>query len=212
MNRSLLTVLRLIFGLLTLVAIGIQLNIQIGNRQSVVNFFSFFTNLSNLLAALVLLYGAYRATTERAPTPLVDLIRTAAAINMLVVGIVFALLLRDVDLGALLPWINTELHYVMPVFVVGEWLLLPPPSRLGIRQVVLCLLFPIAYLAYVMVRGAIVNWYPYPFLNPEAVGGYDKVALYALGIVGVFLAASWVASSISGRRSLSTSPIPDGGR
>ncbi|MEP6778727.1 MAG: Pr6Pr family membrane protein [Gemmatimonadaceae bacterium] len=205
MNRPLLIALRLTFGVLTLVAIGIQLNIQIGNSQSIVNFFSYFTNLSNLLAAFVLLYGAYRTATQRAPTPLLDLIRTAAAINMLVVGIVFALLLRDVDLGALLPWINTQLHYVMPVFVVGEWLLVPPQTKLGIRQLVLCLLFPVAYLAYVLVRGAITNWYPYPFLNPETVGGYDQVALYALAIVGVFLAASWIAMRVSSRRSLSAS-------
>jgi len=45
---------------------------------------------------------------------------------MAIVGIVYGILLRDEDLGALLPWINVVLHYVMPVVVVLDWLYQPP--------------------------------------------------------------------------------------
>ena len=203
MNRSLIIAIRLVFGVLALVAMGTQLNIQISSQQSVVNFFSYFTNLSNLFAALVLLYGALQLATNRLPSPLFDLLRGAAAINMVVVGVIFSLLLRDYDLGALLPWINTVLHYIMPIVVVFEWVLAPPQNKLGANQLVLCQLFPVAYLAYSLVRGAMVNWYAYPFLNPATVGGYDKVALYALGILVVFLVAGWAVTATSGRRTAS---------
>jgi len=43
----------------------------------------------------------------------------------------------------------------------------------------------------VLIRGAIVGWYPYPFLNPENVGGYSGVAAYIIGIMVVFVVASW---------------------
>lgn len=42
---------------------------------------------------------------------------------MVVVGIVFALLLRTMDLGSLLPWVNFLLDYVMPAVVLLDWLL-----------------------------------------------------------------------------------------
>ena len=46
---------RFLFGAVTLIAVGTQLGIHIGNGFSVLNFFSYFTNLSNIFAAVVLL-------------------------------------------------------------------------------------------------------------------------------------------------------------
>ncbi len=190
-KRSILIALRLIFGVLTLVAVGKQFAVQVQLRFSVVNFFSYFTNLSNLFAAIVLIFGAFQLITHRQPSPSTDLIRGISVVNMAVVGIVFSVLLRDVDMGYLLPWINTVLHYIMPIAVVLEWLLMPPRTKLGTRYLLLCLVFPILYMVYVLIRGAIVGWYPYPFLNPENVGGYSGVAAYIIGIMVVFVVASW---------------------
>jgi hypothetical protein len=59
-NRPALIAIRLALGLLALLAIGTQLSIHIQRGFNVVNFFSFFTNLSNLFAAIVLLMGAFQ--------------------------------------------------------------------------------------------------------------------------------------------------------
>ena len=119
--------------------------------------------------------------------------------NMAVVGLVFAVLLRDVDLGALLPWVNFVLHYVMPVAIVLDWLLKPPVAKLQAQHLALALVFPVVYLVYVVLRGASVGWYPYPFLNPANVGGYGGVAVYGLGIAATFLLVSW-ALLVAGNR------------
>ncbi len=171
------SMVRTFFGLLTLYAVGRQLAIHVRLGFDVTNFFSYFTNLANLFAACVSLVGAASGTVLRA----------MAAINMLVVGIVFAVLLRGADLGALLPWVNFVVHYLMPCVVVFDWILLPPRPRLGARDLLLCLIFPALYLAYVLIRGSIVGWYPYPFLNPVNVGGYGGVAVYAVGVTAVFV-------------------------
>lgn len=189
--RSVLSVLRLAFGLIALAAIGRQLVIQVQGGFSVVDFFSYFTNLSNLFAALVLILSAYRLFTSRESLESNNPARAVSVVNMAVVGIVFAVLLRDVDLGSLLPWVNSVLHYVMPCAVVLDWLAQPSRSRLGIRQLLLYQFFPALYLAYVLIRGSNVGWYPYPFLNPANVGGYSGVAIYAIGIAATFLIASW---------------------
>lgn len=191
-------VLRLFFGLLTLAAIGWQLTIHVRMGFNVVNFFSFFTNLSNLFAAIVLVLGARRLWRPASTGPDEGL-RAISAVNMVVVGIVFSLLLRDVDLGALRPWINTLLHYVMPCVVLLDWLLQPPRTRLGGRQLLWTLVFPMAYLAYTLVRGSHTGWYPYPFLNPANVGGYGGVALYAAGIALTFGLAGWALLALGNR-------------
>ena len=190
--------LRLFFGLLTLVAIGWQLTIHVRMGFNVVNFFSFFTNLSNLLAAIVLVLGARRLWRPTSTGP-DERLRALSAVSMAVVGIVFSLLLRDVDLGALRPWINTLLHHVMPCVVLLDWLLQPPRTRLGGRQLLWTLVFPMAYLVYTLVRGSRTGWYPYPFLNPANVGGYGGVAVYAAGIALTFGLAGWGLLALGNR-------------
>jgi hypothetical protein len=139
------------------------------------------------MAAAVLLVGAK------------DWVRAISVVNMAVVGIVFSVLLRNADLGALLPWINYVLHYIMPCAVVLDWLLRPPRNRLGARYLVLFELFPAVYLVYVLIRGSLTDWYPYPFLNPANVGGYSGVAMYAAGIAATFLIAGAILLAAGNR-------------
>jgi hypothetical protein len=187
---------RAFLALLTLTAIGLQLLIHIGASYDVLNFFSYFTNLSNLFAAIVLLWSAtIRASRARA----LDVARFLSAVNMAVVGIVFVVLLRDADLGALRPWVNVVLHYVMPVAVVLDWLIRPPRFALAGRDLGLALLFPAVYLVYVLLRGAGMGWYPYPFLDPANVGGYGGVAVYSLGIFATFLVVGSVLFALGNR-------------
>ncbi|UVE16637.1 Pr6Pr family membrane protein [Pseudomonas sp. LS44] len=189
-----LTLTRLILAVLTLVAIGQQLILHVAASYSVLNFFSYFTNLSNIFAALILLLSVFlnRSSSQ-------ELAKYASTVNMVVVGLVFAILLRNVDLGALLPWVNFVLHYLMPVAVVLNWLAAPPATKLRPKHMLITLVFPTAYLVYVLVRGASTGWYPYPFLNPANVGGYGAVAAYSLGITATFLIASWALLVIGNR-------------
>ncbi|WP_427015630.1 Pr6Pr family membrane protein [Pseudarthrobacter sp. P1] len=190
--RIVLIVARLFFGVLTLVAVGTQLVIHLGNGYDVVNFFSYFTNLSNLFAAVVLLVAAAHLITGKEGTRTGDIIRGSSVVCMALVGIVFSALLREVDLGSLLPWINTVLHYVMPVVIVLDWLVQPPQRPMAYSRLWVWLLPPVLYLAYSLIRGAAINWYAYPFLNPDTSGGYGPVAATCLGITVAFLAVSVV--------------------
>lgn len=190
---------RLFFATLALTAIGQQLMLHIAASYSVVNFFSYFTNLSNLLAAVVLLISVFGRSAMSAAT--LDLLRYASVVNMTVVGLVFAALLRNVDLGGLLPWVNFVLHYIMPVVIVLDWLLQPPATKLQAKHLGIAFVFPALYIGYVVLRGASMGWYPYPFLNPANVGGYGGVAMYAVGIAVTFFIAAWALLAIGNRLS-----------
>ena len=189
-RRNILIAVRLAFSLLTLAAISAQLVVHVQSGFSVVNFFSYFTNLSNLFAAVVMLIGAIFLIRNREPTATHDLVRGSSVAGMAVVGIVFSVLLRDHDLGSLMPWVNTVTHYIMPIVVVLDWLFQPPKSQLALSQIRYWLIFPVIYLAYSLVRAAMIGWYPYPFLNPVIVGGYRGMLFYSLAIVVLFIVVS----------------------
>ncbi|KQP12765.1 Pr6Pr family membrane protein [Pseudorhodoferax sp. Leaf267] len=190
--------LRVLFGLQVLTAIGWQLRLHVGAGYSLLNFFSYFTNLSNLLAAAVLLAAASGAAFVG--TAGFAALRCASAVNMALVGLVFGALLRNVDLGDLRPWVNATLHYLMPVVVVADWWLDPPAHRLRARQLLAALAFPALYLVYTLLRGSQVGWYPYPFLNPARAGGYAGVAAYAVGITVAFAFVGWALFALGNQR------------
>lgn len=194
-KRLVLVIGRVLFGLLTLVAVGAQLAVHIQHRFSVVNFFSYFTNLSNIIAALVFLAGAsilLLRGRDPSDVPAFDLVRGASVVAMAIVGIVYGVLLRNEDLGSLIPWVNVIVHYVMPVVVVLDWLYQPPRTSIRPQQIGYWLVYPLLYLLYTLGRGAATGWYPYPFLNPSRAGGYGAVALYCVAIFAAFLVVGWL--------------------
>ncbi|MDB6084297.1 MAG: hypothetical protein JWN43_2178 [Gammaproteobacteria bacterium] len=208
-RRALVAVTRMSLGLLAVAAIVRQLGIQVRLGYSVLNFFSYFTNLANVTAAGVLISSAGRLLAGTPATRSREAVRAASVMYMAVVGIVFGLLLRDVDLGSLLPWVNIVLHALMPSAVVMDWLLFPPRASLGIRDLLTWLIAPALYLMYVLIRGSEVGWYPYPFLNPGTAGGYAAVAAYSLGIALTFLLVGWMVVAIGKRLSAERAGFTD---
>lgn len=191
-KRPWLVYARLLFGWLTLFAVFTQFGVSMSVGFSPLSYFSYFTNISNILVSLILIVSAYRLWMGRAPSLQDDLLRGAGVVYITVVGLVYLVLLRGQDLGALLPWVNTQTHIIMPLVVIADWLIQPPQHKLDMRHALGWLGFPLLYLVYSLVRGALIDWYPYPFLNPSHTGGYGGVALYCLGILAAFFAISWL--------------------
>ncbi len=154
------------------------------------NFFSFFTILSNIFASVMLLTAAwYKYMKKRSVA--VDVLRGASTLYMVLTGVVFAVLLSSIDprLLTAVPWDNTVLHYIMPVALLVDWLLDRPSKPVTFRTAIWWLLVPFAYVAYSLIRGSMVGWYPYPFLNP-ASGGYNAIIVTCVGIATFTLAAA----------------------
>ncbi len=190
---------RLAFALLTFAAIGYQLSSGVARGPfDVGNFFSFFTIESNIFAALVLLVTALIGDT---PSPRRDLIRGAAVAYMATTGVVYGLLLSGYTdaLQTPVPWVNNVLHRLIPLVMVTDWLLAPPGRGLTYRRALVWMVFPLAYLVYSLVRGPLVGWYPYPFLDPGQVGGYPGVVVYAIGITIGFFLFVWLIVTLGQR-------------
>ena len=189
-SRLSAVIFRLVFAAAALGAITFQLfTVQIPNGHSVLNFFSYFTNLSNILISIVFIVTAVRLITNRnSPTTRDTAIRGGVVVYIAFVGIVFNTLLADVDLGDLNPVVNFILHFLLPIVGVIDWIVWPPKNRLPFSVIWLWMIFPAVYSIYTLVRGAVIGFYPYPFFNPSASGGYGGVALYCLAmLVGFFV-------------------------
>jgi hypothetical protein len=198
---------RAVGGLAILAAVGYQVSRGLeASHWSAADYFSYFTILSNLFAAGILLSGAMRGDGARSAG--VELLRGAAVVYMLTTGIVYAVLLSGQDSST--PWVNIIVHRVMPVVVALDWAIDPPRMRLPVRSTLVWLSFPLLYIAYTMIRGVVVNWYPYFFVNPHHSAGYLGVAGGCLavgaGILALILLTTWVGNN----RSAAIEPLAGG--
>jgi hypothetical protein len=153
-----------------------------------INFFFYFTVLSNILAALLMAILAIR------PVPTMDngVVRGAVTLYMTITGFVYAVLLRPIeaDVGLTDPWINWVLHSLSPAALMIDWLLFPPSKQVTSPALWAWLVFPAIFLAVTLIRGPSTDFYPYPFLDPREIG-YGAVAAYSAGILVGFLAIGW---------------------
>jgi hypothetical protein len=187
-GRRALQIVRVASVGLVLLAIGTAAaELVAEGRFDPTRFFAFFTIQSNLIG--VAAFAWLVAIGDRPRTRGLELLRGAAAVYLTVTFVVVVTLLSDVDVQLHLVWVDVVLHKVFPVIVVLDWLVDPPRVRLGLRDALLWIAYPIAWAVLTMVRGALDGWYPYPFLDP-ANGGYGPVALTIVAITAGFLVLS----------------------
>ena len=183
-------ILRLLMAAAVVAAIITQLSNTIGNGHSVVNFFSFFTIQSNIIGVVAITIAAFAGPRARSSVWLSQL-RGAATLYMAITGMIFSLLLSGADVQTPIPWVNSTLHYVFPLFIVIDWLVDRSVRPLSFKQGLIFLSYPVAYGIYSLIRGPIVDWYPYPFLDPRA-NGYTFVAVMMVVVAIVGLALAWL--------------------
>lgn len=128
---------------------------------SVVNYFSFFTVESTTLAALLLIGLSFTGKDHPA-------LRGAATLFMVITGIIYFVMLRDLPIEIF--WVNAVFHYVLPAALLFDWLTHLPKQSISIKTSLLWLAFPLLFLVYTLVRGAILDWYPYPFIDVATIG------------------------------------------
>ena len=187
--------LALLLGAMVWAALALQFFIT--TSQTVANgrglaygiglYFSFFTILTNTLAALTLTLPAVapRSMAGRFFADPITATGVTAAITM--VGLVYVTLLRHVwePQGAQLV-ADIALHYVSPVLFVAYWWFAVDKRVLSWRAVPWFLAYPLVYLGYALVRGALVGHYPYHFIDAGLLS-YTQVALNAVGLTLVFV-------------------------
>jgi len=105
---------------------------------------------------------------------------------------------------------DVTLHDVMPALFLLHWSMAVPKAALRWPQVVYWQLYPAAYFAYVLVRGAVDGWYPYPFLDVTTLG-YLRVLIDACVVLLLFIVIALLLVALARwqvRRSAKVSALP----
>ncbi|SEK37183.1 Pr6Pr family membrane protein [Rhodococcus maanshanensis] len=177
--------LRLVFGILGTVALAwIPLrNIDVA-EFSTSNYFSYFTVLSNVLGVIVLLVGAIADPQSLRW----QLVRGAGTLYLVITGIIYAVLLANIDVTLNDKWINDVMHRYLPLVILLDWVINPPRMRITDRQSLSWLAFPAVYGVYTLIRGPFVDWYPYPFIDPRTQGYLQmSIGLVVLALAMVLM-------------------------
>ncbi|MEU0534516.1 Pr6Pr family membrane protein [Amycolatopsis tolypomycina] len=161
----------------------------------VANLLCYFTIDSNLLviatSALVAV-GAARGTVF-------TVLWLDALAGIIVTGIVYQVALAGLhDLHGLAFFADTLLHKATPILFVLGWLLVGPRGALTWRTVWWSLAYPLTWLAFTLPRGALTGFYPYPFVDADALG-YGPVALNCV-FIGLFFTALTTGAFLYDRR------------
>jgi hypothetical protein len=187
---------------------GVDVNSGDASRPDVatrlVRFFSFFTVESNLL---VLAASIALVIDPERDGPLFRIVRLDALLGIAITWIVFALVLsKIVHVEGLAAWINFGFHDASPVLALVGWLVFGPRPRIDARTIALAFVWPVSWIVYTLIRGALVGWYPYPFLDAGALG-YSRVLANVAGVIVLALVLAGGMRWIDARRATSTAPL-----
>lgn len=166
-----------------LIIIGRQASVT----EIIIRYFTFYTILTNLLIAvgctcILLVPGSGWGRFFSKATTL-----TAIAVNITIVGATYNIILRFLWQPQGIAWVVDELlHLVIPIAYILFWLIFVPKGRLKWGNIFLWMTYPLAYLALILIRGALSGYYPYPFVDVNTLG-YPRTLLNSAGIAVAFI-------------------------
>ncbi|MGO4802186.1 Pr6Pr family membrane protein [Pseudomonas sp. W22_MBD1_FP4] len=152
-----------------------------------INFFSFFTVLTNTLAVVVLSYALVQRDSAAKRFFLRPAVSSGITVSILVVGLAYSLLLRHLWQPEGFQLIADELlHDVMPVLFLIYWWRCVPKGSLRLKHIGAWMIYPLVYFAYALLRGDLLGQYQYPFIDVATLG-YPQVFVNAGGILAGFV-------------------------
>ena len=160
-----------------------------GALPRIIDFLSYFTIWSNIVVAVVLTVLARHPQRD---TPALRVLRLDAVLMITITGLVYAVVLAPhADPRGWEVLANGVIHIVTPILTVVVWLVAGPRGWIRWSTIARAMILPIVWLAYTLVRGAVIGAYPYGFIDVVALG-YGRVALDILGValLGVAIGAA----------------------
>lgn len=176
------------FSLILQITISIPAYLKEGRSfaGTLVQLFSYFTILSNLLA-VICLTTLFKVNSRFGKYFFQPRVFSAIVLYITIVGLVYNLVLRSLwHPEGLFKLADELLHSVNPVLFVVYWLVYAPKANLKWMEALNWLWFPLGYSVYIFIRGSISHLYPYPFLNIDTLG-LSRVAVNSLLMLVAFL-------------------------
>lgn len=182
----------------------IIVNNAIPVAESVIRYFSYFTILTNIVVTSCFTTLLLNFNKSRQGFLAGAGVLAAVTVYISVVGIVYNLILRFTwQPQGLQLAVDELLHAVIPVLFIVYWLIFVPKNTLNWSDAFLWLMYPFVYLVFVLLRGSLSGFYPYPFIDVKKIG-YNKVLLNSFYLLIVFLTLSlllvWIGKLLGNHR------------
>ena len=194
------------FGVLLQFALSLALSKANGYSlaHGSITYFGYFTVLSNLLVAVIASMGLVVPESRACSGS----VRGCATTAIVLVGIGYHVLLREVwDPQGWQQVADNTLHYAVPLLSLAYWGLFPPRWRLAAYAPLAWGAYPVAYFAYVIVRGKLIGSYPYYFIDIGELG-FATVLTNALGFLLAFVALGFGIRALARVREREVVPTP----
>jgi hypothetical protein len=174
---------------------------EAGLGALVLRHLSYFTMQSNLLvlaAALPLVRDPlYDGPVWRA-------VRLASLLGITVTALVFWFVLApDYHPQGIGRFTNIGLHYVSPLMAVGGWLGFGPWGPVSRAALLPVLAWPALWTAWMLAHGELGGWYPYGFIDVDAIGwtaALRNVAIITAVATILLLGFRWADRWLARRR------------
>lgn len=202
----------LLTGLITIASVIIQMffpnlvfpeSFDFGGSFGGASLLAYFTILSNIFVAFwLILFALYRLLIKKMRFVTSPIIQGGITLYILITGIVYFSILTwamdiDIEYTVLFSIINYINHLIIPVFFCAIWFLPISNTMLKAKSALIWLIFPLLYFIFSMIRGALTDFYPYPFLDPNALSelwsflnGYFLVGVAFIMLLGAFYGLS----------------------
>lgn len=157
------------------------------------DFFSYFTIWSNIVVGIVM--TLLWLGSKRTSTRFFAVLRLDALIMITVTGLIYALVLAPLDHLEGWQYLSNSLeHYITPLLTIVVFIVFGPRTQFRFNLVLPSLILPLIWVAYTLLRGAVIDAYPYGFIN-VAKWGYGTVFMNIIGVVifGILLGLAFVA-------------------
>ena len=185
-------------GVAALVA---HLDYSLGSGASALpNFFSYFTMQSAIAAVILWPIGGIVALRRAIDPPALVTARALITTYQIVSGVVYTVIVTESlshGISIQVPVSSQILHYLLPAYALVDWLFAPGRPRAHWRILAGTLVFPLVWGGFTMVRGAIVGWYPYFFLDPYQVAGPGEFATYSAIVLAFILVVAAILTAAS---------------
>lgn len=159
---------------------------HLGAVEHILRYFTYFTILTNTLVVICCISVLLGKDNFFARPKVLS----ATAVYITIVAVIYNAVLRNLFvLTGINILLNEILHVIVPALFVLYWLFFVSKQNLQWKDALPWLWYPFIYLIVVLIRGALSNYYPYPFIRVSEIG-YGKALLNSLFVTIAFLVVS----------------------
>ncbi|MEO5995965.1 MAG: Pr6Pr family membrane protein [Chitinophagaceae bacterium] len=186
------------FALITQLYLAVLIGPKLGLTYAggFVRFFSFMTIWTNILVTLHFITALVAPNSRLGLFLQKPIIQTGTLVYILIVALVYHFVLANLwNPVGMQAVADISLHYLVPFFYLLYYLVFAPKGLQQYKNSFKWLIYPLTYIIFSLVYGAITRLYPYPFIDLQKLGLpmlvrnilLLSVAYYLFGLLVIFI-------------------------